>query len=149
MTSDSGEADESGSVESGSTQGVGSRTLAGRLAWLVLLEFALAAVVVPVAYFMGLDLRHVLIAWLVCFVGTIAAHVASEFPKGVEFVLLRMASGMACRMIFPMGFAIWGKKFSDPPVESPVILVLALFFLAGLVADSYLGLERLKQAGSQ
>ena len=132
MTSDSGETDESGSVESGSTQGVGSRTLAGRLAWLVLVEVALAVVVVPIAYFVELNLQHVLLAWLVCFVGTILAHVASEYPKGVEFVLLRMASGMACRMALPMGFAIWGKKFSDPPVESPVILVLALFFLAEL-----------------
>lgn len=126
--------------QSGSDQG-----LVSRVGVLALVQVILGAILIPIAYFGGANLGMAVGAWGVCFVATIAGHIASEFPKGNEFVMLRLAAGMACRTLLPMGFAIWGLKFCKPRIEASVVLVLALAYLGGLAADSYLSLMRTKR----
>lgn len=119
-------------------------TLAERLKWLVLVQVAFGLIVLPVVYLAGADVATAALAWLACAVGAIGGHLASEYPEGVEFVLLRLASGMACRTLLPMAFAIWGAKFREPAVDKTAMLVLVFAYMVGLVVDSVLSLRRIK-----
>lgn len=118
--------------------------LGKRLLVLLLVQLVLAIVAIPLAYLAGGDMTTAGLAWLACFVGTIGGHLASEYPAGNEYALLRLAAGMACRTILPMGFAAWAAKIKEPPVDQPAMAVLIFAYLVGLVADSMLSIQRLK-----
>ena len=111
---------------------------------LVVLELFLGLIALPIAWLAGLDTSLVMIAWLVCAVSTLAAHVAAEFPRGVAYVLVRTMSGMAARTVLPLLMAIWGLYLTEPPMEREIVFVLVLFYLVGLVADSVLSVKRVQ-----
>ena len=111
---------------------------------LLLVELGLALVGLPGGYLLGADLLWSVTAWVVCFLSTLVAYFASQNPKGVEFVMLRMATGMVCRTLLPIGLAIWGLKQREPPVGPIEVLVLVLFYLGGLVVDVYLSVQSLQ-----
>ena len=106
--------------------------------------FGVGLLALPVVYLAGGDLLMSAAAWLICLVGTVVGHLASEYPHGNEFVLLRLTSAMVCRTLPPMGFAIWGMKMREPPLQKEVLVVLILAYLIGLAVDSYLSLQRIK-----
>ena len=120
-------------------------TLGKCLLLLVAFELLLAVAVFGMAAAAGLNVPLAMGAWAVCAVGTMGAHVFSWFPKGDEFLLARLAGGMIFRTAFPLGFAIWGLKFNEPRIEASIVLVLALVYMAGLIADSWVNLRRSKQ----
>ncbi|MEL7497942.1 MAG: hypothetical protein AAFN77_10055 [Planctomycetota bacterium] len=117
-----------------------------RLKWLVFAGAAAGLIALSGVYLAGGDLQLAGLAWLISFLGAIVGHLASEYPSGNEFILLRMASGTACRTLPAAGFALWVAKFRDPPVETSAIVVLIFIYLVGLAVDSYLSLQRIKPA---
>lgn len=123
-------------------------TLSRCLVLLVVFEIVLGFFVLLLATLLGADLRMAGLAWLVCAAGTIGAHLFAWFPRGAEYLMLRLAGGMMSRTLLPLGFAIWGLKFCEPRIEASVVLILVLAYMAGLVADSYLNLNR-SRAGVQ
>ena len=138
--------DRSGAVQNsdqGSVQS--SMTMGNCLLALVGFEALLAVVVLVAVSLFGIDLKLAMLAWGVCCVATITSHFFSWYPKGGEFLLARLAGGMICRTVFPLGFAIWGLKFNEPRIEASVVLVLVLVYMAGLIADSWINLRRSKQ----
>ena len=145
--SESGEAEMPAAEQSGSPGGLSednSLPLAQRIVLLAIVQVAFGLIALVCVYLAGGDVTMAALAWLACFVGTVGGHLASEFPKGNEFVLLRMASGMACRTLLPMAFAVWGAKFREPPVDKSAIAVLVFAYLIGLAVDSVLSLRRIK-----
>lgn len=123
-------------------------TLSKCLTLLMVFEIVLGFFVLLLATLLGADLGLAGLAWLVCAVGTVLAHLFSWFPKGAEFLMLRLAGGMVSRTLFPLGFAIWGLKFCEPRIEASIVMILVLVYMAGLIADSYLNLSR-SRAGMQ
>ena len=151
----SGNSDESDSVDrpvagqnSDQPAAKDTMTFSKCLTLLVVFEIVLGFFVLLLATLMAADLRLAGLAWLVCAVGTVLAHVFSWFPRGAEFLMLRLAGGMVSRTLLPLGFAIWGLKFCEPRIETSIVLILVLVYMAGLVADSYLNLSR-SRAGVQ
>lgn len=86
-----------------------------------------------------------LMAWAVCAVSAIAAHVGSEYPRGGHNFAARLAIQMLARTIPPFAFAIWGIKFAQPPLETSLVFYILAFYLTGLVIDIQLQLGRLNQ----
>lgn len=111
---------------------------------LAVLELLLGLIALAVAWMASLPVTLVMVAWLVCAVSTLVAHVAAEFPRGVEYALARMLVGMAARTVLPLLFAVWGLYLSEPPMEREIVFVLVLLYLVGLVADSVLSIKRVQ-----
>ena len=112
------------------------------LAILIVFEIVLGIVVLLLAIVFKTNLPMSMLAWAVCAVGTVAAHLFSWYPKGNEFLMARLAGAMISRTAPALGFAVWGLKFSEPQIEKSTVLILVLVYMAGLVADSYLNLRR-------
>ena len=145
----SGNSDESDSVGRPATKQKSDQpatevtmTLGKCLALLIVFEILLGFMVLLLATVLQANLSMAMIAWAVCAVGNVIAHVFSWYPKGVEYVMVRLAGAMISRTAPPLGFAIWGLKFCEPPIGASIGLILVLVYMAGLVADSYLNLHR-------
>lgn len=119
-----------------------SLSLSQRLKLLLFAEVGFGFVVLTIGYLASADVMMVAVTWLVCCIGTLGSHLASEYPKGMEYVLLRLVSSMACRTVIPAAFAVWAAKVRQPPVEPFVIAVLVFAFLFGLLIDTYLSVQR-------
>ena len=117
-------------------------TLGKCLAILIVFEIVLGVVVLLLATAFQLNLPMAMLAWAVCAVGTVIAHLFSWHPKGNEFLMARLAGAMISRTAPALGFAVWGLKFCEPRIEKSTVLILVLVYMAGLVADSYLNLRR-------
>jgi len=119
-----------------------SMTLGKCLAILIVFQIVLGMLVLLLANVFQANLPMAMIAWAVCAVGTVAAHLFAWYPKGVEFLMARLAGAMISRTAPALGFAVWGLKFCEPRIEKSTVLILVLVYMAGLVADSYLNLHR-------
>ena len=119
-------------------------TLGKCLTMLVVFELVLAVVVFGVASVVGAKIQLAMVAWAICAVGTIGSHLFSWYPKGNEFLMARLAGGMACRTLPPLGFAIWGLKYCEPRISTSIGLILVFVYMAGLFADLYVNLQRSK-----
>ena len=117
-------------------------TLGKCLSLLIVFEILLGFMALVLATVLQADLSMAMIAWAVCAVGNVIAHVFSWYPKGVEYVTVRLAGSMISRTAPPLGFAVWGLKFCEPRIEASIGLILVLVYMAGLIADSYLNLQR-------
>ena len=122
-------------------------TLGKCLTILVAFELVLGVVVFGLASLVGAKIQHAMVAWLVCAVGTIGAHLFSWYPKGNEFLMARLAGGSACRTLPALGFAVWGLKFCEPRISTSIGLILVFVYMSGLLADLYVNLMRSKKAG--
>lgn len=113
---------------------------------LLLAAMVLAgAIVFAVGVFLlGGSANVFLIAWAVCTVSAIAAHVGSEYPRGDYNFAARMAIQMLVRTIPPFAVAIWGIKFAQPPLETSLVFYILAFYLTGLIVDIQLQLVRLR-----
>jgi len=123
-------------------------TLGKCLAILIVFELVLGVLVFGLASLVGARVELAMIAWAVCAVGTIGSHLFSWYPKGNEFLMARLAGGMACRTLPALGFAIWGLKYCEPRIETSIGLILVFVYMAGLFADLYLNLCRSKTTAS-
>jgi len=127
------------------TAGVAPR-LGRRLAILSMLMLVAGLLVALLAWLAGTNTTLVLIAWLTCFAATLGAHLAAEYPAGDEYILLRMISGSLVRTGLPLVVSVWALYIAVPPIEKKLVLFMILFYLTGLVADSWMSLARLKSA---
>ena len=102
-------------------------------------------------WLLGGSVAVCLIAWAICTVSAIAAHIGSEFPRGEYNFAARLAIQMLVRTIPPFALAIWGTKFANPPLETSLVFYILAFYLTGLMTDIQLQLGRLKvqQSDSQ
>ena len=119
-----------------------SMTLGKCLVLLIVFQIVLGTMVLLLAIVFKANLPMAMIAWGVCAVGTLVAHLFSWYPKGVEFLMVRLAGAMVSRTAPALGFAVWGLKVCEPQIEKSTVLILVLVYMAGLVADSYLNLRR-------
>lgn len=119
-------------------------TLGKCLTMLVIFELLLGVVVFAVASMVGAEVQLAMVAWAICAAGTIGSHLFSWFPKGNEFLMARLAGGMACRTAPALGFAIWGLKYCEPRISTSIGLILVFVYMAGLLADLYVNLQRSK-----
>lgn len=117
-------------------------TLGRCLAILVVVQLVLGVVVLLLATAFQVGLLMAMVAWLVCAVGSMVAHLFSWYPQGNEFLMARLAGAMVSRTAPALGFAVWGSRFCEPRIEKSTVLILVLVYMAGLVADSYLNLRR-------
>ncbi|MDB2686405.1 hypothetical protein N9Y42_04280 [Mariniblastus sp.] len=123
-------------------------TLSKCLLILVVANLVLGLIVWLAASAFKIDLLMAGLAWGCCSVATILGHLFSRFPKGEDFLLLRLAAGMSMRTLIPMGFLVWGYKIREPQAQPSIIWITMLVYLVGLALDSYLSLVR-SQAGEQ
>lgn len=120
-------------------------TMSGRL-WLLSIAMLLSGVVLIGfgVFVFGTSLKTGVLALMVCWVSSALAHVGGEYPKGDYNFAARMAIQMVVRTLPPFGFALWGVKFANPPLETSLVFYILSFYLIGLVADVQLHVQRLK-----
>jgi hypothetical protein len=92
----------------------------------------------------GTGWREFLIAWIAGLLVAVLAHLGGEFPKGTEFLAVRLAIQMVVRTVPLMALAIWGINFAVPPLETSLVFYILAFYLIGLVADVQMHLFRLR-----
>lgn len=125
----------------------GKLTLGRAVLILVAVELVLLGIGFGLGQLLGVGVSWTLLSWAICGLAALLALVASCFPRGVEFAMLRLAGGVVCRTVLPMGLVLWGFKLREPPVGPADVLVLVLFYLVGLVADSVLSVQLLQKSG--
>ena len=89
-----------------------------------------------------------LLALGVCLVSTLAAHVASEYPRGHELLMARMAMQMAIRVSVPGLVAVWGIYLKDPPLDLSLVFYIIFFYFVGMIADVQVALKKLGPVGA-
>ncbi len=119
-----------------------------RLLFLTVVELLAGAVVIPVGWFLETDVNTGFLALGVCLVSTLAAHVASEYPRGHELLMARMAMQMAIRVSIPGLVAVWGIYLRDPPLDLSLVFYIICFYFVGMVADVQVALKKLGPAGA-
>jgi hypothetical protein len=119
-----------------------------RLLFLAIVEALAAVVVISVGWFLEADINTGFLAFGVCLVSTLAAHVASEYPRGHELLLARMAIQMAIRVSIPGLVAVWGIYLRNPPLDMSLVFYIICFYFVGMVADVQVSLKKLGSAGA-
>ena len=119
-----------------------------RLLFLTVVEFLAGVVVISGGWFLGADVNTGFLALAVCLVSTLAAHVASEYPRGHELLLARMAMQMAIRVSVPGLVAVWGIYLRDPPLDLSLVFYIICFYFVGMVADVQVALKKLGSDGA-
>lgn len=119
-----------------------------RLLFLTVVELLAGALVIPVGWFLETGVNTGFLALGVCLVSTLAAHVASEYPRGHELLMARMAMQMAIRVSIPGLVAVWGIYLRDPPLDLSLVFYIICFYFVGMVADVQVALKKLGPAGA-
>lgn len=120
------------------------RRLASSLALLAvfMLSIGIAVSLVGTSFF-GSSVEVVVLAWSVCFLSTLLAHIAGEYPQGDSYFAVRMALQLVVRTVPPFVVAVWALHFAAPPLERGLVFYMILFYLVGLIADVRLTIGRL------
>ena len=127
-----------------------SSDIVGRILLLAGVLVLAGLVVIGVgAGLLSASLKTGLLAWLVCTVSAVVAHVCGEYPKGVHNFAARMAIQMMVRTAIPFLVVIWGLKFAKPPLETSLVFYILSFYLVGTLADVQLHVRRLKAIADQ
>ena len=127
-----------------------TESMVGRMMLLAGVMFVAGLVIVGIAAgLFSASLTNGLIAWLVCTISALAAHVGGEYPKGDYNFAARMAIQMVVRTVLPFGVAIWGVKFAEPPLETSLVFYILSFYLIGTLTDVQLHVRRLRKISSQ
>lgn len=117
---------------------------------LVMLSSALLAVgVVAIALSVqlgGVSFSMALLAFVVCAVSTLLAHVAGEYPAGDDNFAARLALSMAVRTGPPFLLVILMKLNSELPLPPGFVVLIVLFYIVGLAVDVSLQSYHLKQS---
>ncbi len=120
------------------------RRMAPSLALLALILASIGIVVMLVGTsIFGSSVPVVLLAWSICFLSTLLAHAAGEYPLGDSYFAARMALQLVVRTVPPFVVAVWALHFAAPPLERGLVFYMILFYLIGLIADVRLTIGRL------
>ncbi len=89
-------------------------------------------------------LETIVLAAAICLAGALIGHVLSEFPRGNEWIMVRLVSSMMIRAGLPLLVVVVTKVFL-PSVFSPgLVYRVVLFYLVGLIGEAVLSCTRLK-----
>ena len=119
-----------------------------RLIFLAVVELVAGVVAITVCWFLEINVFTGLLALVVCLVSTLAAHVESEYPRGHELLMARMALQMAIRVSIPGLVAVWGIYLKDPPFDLSLVFYIIFFYFVGMVADVQVALKKLGPDGA-
>ncbi|MDB2525676.1 MAG: hypothetical protein P8L78_16605 [Mariniblastus sp.] len=119
-----------------------------RLIFLTVVELLAGVVAISVCWFLEINVFTGLLALGVCLVSTLAAHVASEYPRGHELLMARMAMQMAIRVSVPGLVAVWGIYLKDPPLDLSLVFYIIFFYFVGMIADVQVALKKLGPVGA-
>jgi|GEM_PF-1323563 hypothetical protein len=119
-----------------------------RLIFLTVVELLAGVVAISVCWFLEINVFTGLLALGVCLVSTLAAHVASEYPRGHELLMARMAMQMAIRVSIPGLVAVWGIYLKDPPLDLSLVFYIIFFYFVGMIADVQVALKKLGPDGA-
>ena len=119
-----------------------------RLIFLTVVELLAGVVAISVCWFLEINVFTGLLALGVCLVSTLAAHVASEYPRGHELLMARMAMQMAIRVSVPGLVAVWGIYLKDPPLDLSLVFYIIFFYFVGMIADVQVALKKLGADGA-
>jgi len=119
-----------------------------RLIFLAVVELLAGVIAITVCWFLEINVFTGLLALVVCLVSTLAAHVASEYPRGHELLMARMALQMAIRVSIPGLVAVWGICLKDPPFDLSLVFYIIFFYFVGMVADVQVALKKLGPDGA-
>jgi len=119
-----------------------------RLIFLTVVELLAGVVAISVCWFLEINVFTGLLALGVCLVSTLAAHVASEYPRGHELLMARMAMQMAIRVSIPGLIAVWGIYLKDPPLDLSLVFYIIFFYFVGMIADVQVALKKLGPDGA-
>jgi len=119
-----------------------------RLIFLTVVELLAGVVAISVCWFLEINVFTGLLALGVCLVSTLAAHVASEYPRGHELLMARMAMQMAIRVSIPGLVAVWGIYLKDPPLDLSLVFYIIFFYFVGMIADVQVALKKLGPVGA-
>jgi hypothetical protein len=109
---------------------------------LILATVGIAVLLVGTSIF-GSSVPVVLLAWSICFLSTLLAHVAGQHPQGDSYFAARMALQLVVRTVPPFVVTVWALHFAAPPLERGLVFYMILFYLIGLIADVRLTIGRL------
>lgn len=87
------------------------------------------------------------LAFLVCGISSLLAHVAGEYPSGDDNFAARLALSMAVRTGPPFLLVILLKINSDSPLPKGFVVLIVLFYIVGLSVDVSMQSLRLNRAG--
>ena len=119
-----------------------------RLIFLTVVELLAGVVAISVCWFLEINVFTGFLALGVCLVSTLAAHVASEYPRGHELLMARMAMQMAIRVSVPGLVAVWGIYLKDPPLDLSLVFYIIFFYFVGMIADVQVALKKLGPDGA-
>ncbi|MGI9497269.1 MAG: hypothetical protein ACR2NK_14520 [Mariniblastus sp.] len=119
-----------------------------RLIFLTVVELLAGVLAISVCWFLEINVYTGLLALVVCLVSTLAAHVASEYPRGHELLMARMAMQMAIRVSIPGLVAVWGIYLKDPPLDLSLVFYIIFFYFVGMIADVQVALKKLGPDGA-
>ena len=119
-----------------------------RLIFLTVVELLAGVLAISVCWFLEINVYTGLLALVVCLVSTLAAHVASEYPRGHELLMARMAMQMAIRVSIPGLVAVWGIYLKDPPLDLSLVFYIFFFYFVGMIADVQVALKKLVPDGA-
>ncbi|MCP4095072.1 MAG: hypothetical protein GY880_11925 [Planctomycetaceae bacterium] len=119
-----------------------------RLIFLTVVELLAGVVAISVCWFLEINVFTGFLALGVCLVSTLAAHVASEYPRGHELLMARMAMQMAIRVSIPGLVAVWGIYLKDPPLDLSLVFYIIFFYFVGMIADVQVALKKLGPDGA-
>ena len=119
-----------------------------RLIFLTVVELLAGVLAISVCWFLEINVYTGLLALVVCLVSTLAAHVASEYPRGHELLMARMAMQMAIRVSIPGLVAVWGIYLKDPPLDLSLVFYIFFFYFVGMIADVQVALKKLGPDGA-
>ncbi len=92
-----------------------------------------------------LDVRLAVLAFGVCLVSSLLAHIAGEYPQGDGFLALRMALSMLVRTVPPFLACLIVKLSPAIAFETGFVFFVLLFYLIGLIIDVALHTARLNR----
>ena len=119
-----------------------------RLIFLTVVELLAGVLAISVCWFLEINVYTGLLALVVCLVSTLAAQVASEYPRGHELLMARMAMQMAIRVSIPGLVAVWGIYLKDPPLDLSLVFYIIFFYFVGMIADVQVALKKLGPDGA-
>lgn len=123
-----------------------------KMHWRILLICCalLITMLVPLVVLIVMEksLVALMLAFAVCFLTAVLAHVFSEIPPGDEFLLARFGLSSLVRTGPPMVLVFIVKKVSEPTFEGGLIYYIVLFYLVGLSVDVVLNYWRLNPSFS-
>ena len=107
-----------------------------------------AVIAIPVLVgFQQVDVEMAGLAFLVCVISSLVAHIVGEYPSGDDYFAARLALSLSARTLLPFLVVLMAKLSPAIPFEPGFVLLIILFYFVGMVVDVFFHVKRLKTAG--